>query len=74
MLEGQLNGGATENDREKHRVYRVAGFLYSHPKASVAPPFGSKEETHSLAGERPTGGGGTQFQRIDRHSGTLCKL
>ncbi len=39
----------------------------SHPQTSVAPSPGSKGETHSLAGE----GGGGQFRRIDRHSGTL---
>jgi hypothetical protein len=42
-----------------------------HPQGSVAPsPFGSKGgDTLSLAGGR---GGGTQFRRTDRHSGTLC--
>ncbi len=43
-----------------------------HPlirKRGLIPlPFGSRGETHSLAGE---GGWGTQFRRRDRHSGTL---
>jgi hypothetical protein len=42
-----------------------------HPQASVAPPFGSKRgDTLAYGGGR----GGTQFQRRDWHSGTLCIL
>ncbi len=61
-----------------HRIKRVPGFLSiclnwaPHPQASVAPPpFGSKRgDTLACGG----GGGGTQFHRRDRHSGTLCIL
>jgi hypothetical protein len=51
--------------QNKHRVYRVPGFLsvarnpahsFIHKGECAPPPFGSKGETHSLSGE----GGGTQ--------------
>ncbi len=59
--------------------HRVPGFLSSRPywappppQASVAPPpFGSKGRD-TLAGWG--GGGGIQFRRRDKHSGTLCIL
>jgi hypothetical protein len=58
-------------------VNRVPGFLSSHPnwvpptpspvRECCSPPLGSRGGTHSPGG----GGGGTQFRRWGRHSGTL---
>jgi hypothetical protein len=59
-----------------HRVYTVPGFLCSRPnwvprpltcKQVLPPPFCSRGDTLA-GGER---GGGSQFGRGDRHSGTL---
>ncbi len=64
-----LHPGFDISGREKvgiHRVYKVPRFLSSRPNwgspplphrlGSVAPPpFGSRGETHSLAGEREGG-------------------
>jgi hypothetical protein len=56
----------------KHRVNRVPGFLSRHPNwvpqsLTRNPPFGSKGgDTLACGG----GGGGTQFLRMGRHSGS----
>jgi hypothetical protein len=57
-------------------IHRVPGFLFSRPIGSSEPPTGqrccppppsSRGETHPYG----RGGGGSQFSRKDRHSGTL---